>query len=148
MTTQTEVATLLPLLTPYSLPEGEAGDTLFEYAQARVLKDAPTLQNDDELLTEAICYYLAHVLSLQEGRSGVTSEHLGQWSASYSWAESTPYLSEYKRILNGIAKPALIRASSVQRHSDRHKAECLSLDNTRGDGCCMNAIWERDSREY
>ena len=150
MTTQTEVATLLPLLTPYSLPEGEAGDTLFEYAQARVLRDAPSLaqKGNDELLVEAIVYYLAHSMSLQEGKSGVTSEHLGQWSASYSWEETTPWLTEYKRLLNTGVKASLIRAGAVYQHTDRHKADCLSMDNTFADACCRDAIWERDSREY
>ena len=141
MTTQTEVATLLPLLTPYNLPSGEAGDTLFEYAQARVLRDAPSLQETPELLVEAIVYYLAHVLSLQEGRSGLTTEHLGQWSASYAWREVTPWLTEYKRLLDSIAKPALIRAGLVEKHRDRHKADCLSMDNTFADRCCYGSIW-------
>lgn len=147
-TSQSEVATLLPILTPYSLPEGDAGAALYNHTYSRVVRAAPSLQDDDSTLTEAICYLIAHILSMQEGRTGLAAEHLGQWSASYSWDESTPWLSEYKRIINDIAKGNLIRAGTVMIHSDRHKADCLSMDNTFGDACCRNAIWERDAIEY
>lgn len=148
MTTQSDVATLLPIITPYTLPEGDEGLALYNHTVSRVLMAAPSLEENDGVLTEAVCYLIAHILSMREGRTGVTSEHLGQWSASYSWEETTPWLTEYKRILNAGVKASLIRAGAVYRHTDRHKADCLSMDNTFADACCRDAIWERDSYEY
>lgn len=148
MTTQSDVATLLPIITPYTLPEGDEGLALYNHTVSRVLMAAPSLEENDGVLTEAVCYLIAHILSMREGRTGVTSEHLGQWSASYSWGESTPWLTEYKRIVNGISKANIIRASRLMKHADRHKADCLSMDNTFADACCRDAIWERDSYEY
>lgn len=123
MTTQSEVATLLPLLTPYSLPEGDAGTALYNHTHSRVLLSAPTLSGDSR--TEAICYLIAHILCSKEGRAGLKSERLGQWSAAYDWEGSTPYLDEYSRII----RANLIRTSTQVEHNDTAISAYLRADN-------------------
>lgn len=123
MTTQSEVATLLPLITPYNLPEGLDGTALYNHTVSRVRRECPSLEGNG--LTEAVCYMIAHILSTKEGRSGVTSEHLGQWSASFTWSKSTPYLEEYSRLV----RACLIGVTTQVEHLDTVTSAYLSADN-------------------
>ena len=126
MTTISDVTAMLPLVTRYSMPEDQtAAGTLYLLAEARVSADAPGLSDTNETL--AYCYYIAHLMSGQQGRTGITSEHLGQWSVSYSSnaAENSTYLVEYYRLIG----EAGISVCDVVRHNDADYAEDYGNDS-------------------
>jgi len=135
MTNLTEVAAMLPIVTPFTMPtEQAAKQTLYNIAEARVSADAPSLTGTEQTL--AYCLVIAHTMNMQTGHAGTTSEHLGNWSASYSATagDSSPYLAEYEKLVRPFRRAALISRGRSVTHRDTYCSEVLSLDASRP-GC-------------
>ncbi|MBE6506413.1 MAG: hypothetical protein E7Z72_00605 [Methanocorpusculum parvum] len=128
MTNQQEIADLLPIVSPYSLPDGAAGASLIASAEERTLADAPGLGDNQQTL--ACAYYIAHIMAVQSGKSGITSRHLGSWSESYTHSETTAFLEEYTRIVKRHARTAGIKASQLIHHADIAIADTLGMDDS------------------
>lgn len=126
---------LLPLLTPFTLPEdAESAGMLYNLAYSRTTDDAPNLSDDDPAKAEAICWYLAHLLFSQSGSAGIQSESLGNWSVSYKSVDSgktksanSAYLAEYERIITSDIQIS----STIVGHNDMIIADILGNDDGR-----------------
>lgn len=133
--TKEQITALMPMITPYSMPADQtASDTLYDIACERTKQDAPGLP--DSSAAEAICWYIAHLLSNKEGHSGIASETLGSWSVSYAVSaggESTTYLGEYNRVISAGA--TLMDGNCVMiTHEDAELADNYGLNPIRRAG--------------
>lgn len=128
MGTQAEVADLMPIITPFSLPEDPAGQTLYNIATAQVQRDAPGLSPNSTLLAQV--YYIAHLMTGSSGGYGVTSEHLGQYSVSRIATEgSSEWLTLYRKAIDQEARAAIIaRSARGVPHVDNRIADAMNLD--------------------
>lgn len=129
-----EVKQLLPLITPYSVPDAASWQVIYQTALDNVMADLFGL--DDAQVKLAVVYYIAHLMSSKDGRMNITSEHLGQWSASYGTGSyPDQYYAEYKRIVSGGKTAAIIAGSGVVTHDDATCADRYRLDGSRDGGC-------------
>lgn len=130
MTTLEEITALLPLITPYSMPaDSTAASTLYDIAQNRVSQDAAGINPAAE--KEAICWYIAHLLYIKSDNLGVTSEHLGNFSKTYAADRTSPYLSEYNRVISTSGD--VFSTCGMVEHDDAELADRYGLDNFIGE---------------
>lgn len=131
---ETEVKKLLPLITPYTVPDAASWQVIYQTALDNVMADLFGL--NDVQVKLAVVYYIAHLMSSKDGRMSITSEHLGQWSASYGTGSAPDqYYAEYLRIVDGAKTAAIIRGSGIVTHDDATCADRYRLDGSRDGGC-------------
>lgn len=100
---QSDVATLLPLITPYSLPADPSGLTLYTVAVGQLAIDAPGMNS-----TLALSYFIAHLLDGGAGSIGITSEKLDDYSVTYADNGNTsPYYMMYLKSIESYNKGTL-----------------------------------------
>lgn len=123
--TQTEVETLLPVITPFAVPS--AMDTLYEIAYAQFAQDAPSCTGTSAE-NEAITYYIASLLSSGAGTSGVNSEKIDDYSITFSdGGQTQAYMSKYQQIIDTCNYLSLVSGiSSGQTRADT--LDYLDLD--------------------
>ena len=124
--TQTEVETLLPVITPFAVPS--AMDTLYEIAYAQFAQDAPSCTGTSAE-NEAITYYIASMLSSGAGSSGVKSEKIDDYAISFGdGGQTQAYMSKYQQIIDTCNYLSLVSGiSSGQTRADT--LDYLDLDN-------------------
>ena len=123
--TQSEVTTLLPIITPFAVPA--AISTLYEIAYARFVQDAPACVGYPSE-NVAIAYYIASLLASGAADSGVLTEKIDDYSVTYgdSGKQGT-YLSKYQaEIDNCVYHLALAGMLAGVERDDT--LECLNLD--------------------
>lgn len=127
------VKALLPLITPYSITDDTAGAKYYALAVEQQQIDAPRLTETQAQTAQ--CYWIAHLMASHDGKTGITSEHLGQWSASFSTtaAGTDIYYAQYKQFISDIAPQTFAGISAVVKHCDAQLADDLSLDGYRSD---------------
>ena len=134
MTTIEQVTAMLPLVTPYSMPDDAVPkQTLYDLAAAKYEADGASLLEHTETL--AYCLIIAHYMTVQAGKSNVTSEHLGQWSVSYGASESTSYLKEYNALVKASQIRRMAASGCCVKHADVNCAGFYGIDNTGGYAC-------------
>jgi hypothetical protein len=127
----TAVKTLLPLITPFKIENDTEGLQYYNLAVEQTTRDAPGLSETQAQTAQ--CYWIGHLMAGRDGHSGVTSEHLGQWSATYNTtAEGTDiYYAQYRRFLADAAPQTFSGISATVRHTDEITADNYSLDGFR-----------------
>lgn len=133
MGTKSEVAGLLPEITPFSLPEDPAGQALYDLATSQVATDAPGIPAAALLLAQT--YYIAHLLCGKSGDYGITSERLGQYSVTRSsdTAGSSDWLALYQQTIRPYNRSAIVAASADGvPHADNEIADAINLDASGG----------------
>lgn len=129
--TQTEVETLLPVITPFAVPG--LIDTLYEIALAQFKIAAPScVGTSAENL--AVVYYIAGMLSSGAGTVGVTSEKIDDYTISFAGGgQSDSYHALYQSIVDQCNHESMLFAGSAAvKRVD--KLPCLDLD---GAGMCL-----------
>ena len=123
--TQTEVETLLPVITPFAVPA--AMDTLYDIAYAQFAQDAASCTGTSAE-NEAITYYIASMLSSGAGSSGVKSEKIDDYSITFSdGGQSQGYRDKYLQIVDQCNYIAMVSSISTgQTRSDT--LDYLDLD--------------------
>lgn len=113
--TQTEVETLLPVITPFAVPT--AIDTLYAIAYAQFGIDAAACTGTT-MENEAITYYIASMLSSGAGSSGVKSEKIDDYAIAFvEGGQSQGYLNKYQQIVdqcNHIATITSVTAAQTR----------------------------------
>lgn len=130
MTTIQEVGAMLEALTPYSMPSDETkAQTLYNIADEIVEHDIPTASDTDK--NRACAYYVAHLLSGKNGSSNITSEHLGEWSATYKTTASGSsfWLEEYRAMKYRILRGKLISTAMSVTIDDTETSKRYPLDS-------------------
>lgn len=132
---ETEVKQLLPLITPYSVPVDDVSwGAIYQTALDNVMMNLIGLEEPQIKL--AVVYYIAHLMASKDGRMSISSEHLGQWSASYnSGAYPDQYYAEYMRIVSSAKAAAIIAGSGLVTHEDATCADRYRLDGSSDGGC-------------
>lgn len=127
----TAVKTLLPLITPFKIENDTEGLKYYNLAVEQTNRDAPGLSETQAQTAE--CYWIAHLMAVRDGHSGVTSEHLGQWSATYNTtaAGTDIYYAQYRRFLADTTPQTFSGISVTVRHTDETTADNYSLDGFR-----------------
>lgn len=127
------VKALLPLITPFRIEDDTAGAIYYAHAVEQTTRDAPGLSETQAQTAQ--CYWIAHLMAGRDGHSGVTSEHLGQWSATYNTAaEGTDiYYAQYRRFIADTAPQTFSGISAVVTHTDAQTADSYSLDGSGGE---------------
>lgn len=132
-TTIEEVTAMLPIVTPYSMPD-DGSTTLYTLAEERVNTDGNPFEGSTETL--AYCMIIAHYLAVRDGKSGITSEHLGQWSVTYADGQHTAYMAQYLMMVKkATALKSAVRGNGIVEHSDTKCTERYGLDNMRVGRC-------------
>lgn len=126
-----DVRVMMPIITPYNLPEGIEGDTLYDIAIAQMGKDNPSISGTTA--TRSACYYVAYLQSAKEQRAGVSSESLGEWSVSYSGDTSiNHWLQMYRSIITPMTRAQLIASGNqVATIPDADMQITFSLDGVQ-----------------
>ena len=121
-----DVKELLSLITPFNIPDTKLL-TLYEIAAARFAADAPSCTGTSAE-TEAEVYYIASLFSSGQGTSGVTAEHIDDYSINYGEGGQTKaYYTKYRDIVDRCNYSALIAGvSDGQRRADM--LDDLNLD--------------------
>jgi len=100
---QSDVATLISLITSYSLPADPSGLTLYTVAVSQLAIDAPGMDS-----TLALTYFIAHLLDGGADGAGITSEKLDDYSVTYADNGNTsPYYMMYLKTIESYKKGTL-----------------------------------------
>lgn len=127
------VSAMLPLITPYSMPTDQTqAQTIYALAVAKAEQDG--LNVADTVMTQALCYIIAHMMSAKDGSASVTSEHLGDWSASYATSSdgSSKWIAEYNSIKDDYIRGSLISDASSVEINDVKLSRVYPPDALRG----------------
>lgn len=121
-----DVKELMALITPYNIPDNKL-ITLYEIAAERFTADAPNCTGTSAE-TEAEVYYIASLYSSGQGTSGVTSEHIDDYSISYgNGGQTRAYYDKYRDIVDRCNYNALIAGvTDGQKRADM--LDDLNLD--------------------
>lgn len=96
--TQSEVEALLPVITPFSVPD--LMDTLYEVALAQFTLDASACLGTSAENT-AITYYIAGMLSSGAGSAGVISEKIDDYAIKFGeGGQAAEYENKYRQIVD------------------------------------------------
>jgi len=91
---QADVAELLPVITPFSVPIDSTMTILYGVAHEQAIRDAPSASG--YTLTLAETYYVAHMLAMHAGKTGVQSEKIDDYAISFTpGGQSAAYLDRY-----------------------------------------------------
>lgn len=127
MTTIEEVTMMLPVLTPYHMPKDPEASALYNLADSIISASARgTAAGPQE--TQAYCYYIAYLMSSQEGKTGITSEHLGSYSVSYG-DDTNPWLKLYMSTVRGGTFGGFASCTGV--HNDAKTMQKYSIDDAK-----------------
>lgn len=134
--TQSDVETLLPVVTPFAVPA--LMDQLYAIAYDQFIADAaPCAGTSFEDL--AITYYIASLLSSGSGSTGVKSEKIDDYTIQFGdGGQAAEYLRSYQKIIaNCNQRASTIAVSAGVTRDDT--LDCLDLDAT---GVCTESRGE------
>lgn len=134
---------LISSISPYTV--GASGDitsaqlaTLINIAEKKITREKPTdLSSDaeDYLTALLVCDFIERKV----GKSGITSESIGDYSYSKSRGDKSSYLAEYESELQGYstehASAGIKRADAPDRTAMKnYKLDQIDIDTITDDG--------------
>jgi len=124
--TQSDVETLLPVITRFKVPA--LINTLYDIAYDQFTIDAPSCLGTSKENT-AIVYYIASMLASGAGKFGMKSEKIDDYAVAFADdGETGSYLTKYQQIIDNCNYHALVSGISTgQARADT--LDYLDLDN-------------------
>ena len=111
--TQAEVETLLPVITPFTVPA--TIDALYTIAYAQFSSDAPGCVGTSAE-NEGITYYIASMLSSGAGTTGVKSEKIDDYKIEFGdGGQTSDYQARYQRIVDSCNLNILIVGAATEQ---------------------------------